>query len=94
MLEEAILPSQAPHHEPVKILAFVTDYDTLHAALRSRKDELDLSCQMIDRAAALASGHVSKILAPQKLKNPGGQILGSARERWRKPLVVEIAKPV
>jgi hypothetical protein len=73
---EARLRPEAPPHEPVKVLAVVTDYDTLHAALRARKDELDLSCQVIDRAAALAVGHSSKILAPQQLKKPGWQTLG------------------
>ncbi len=67
---------EASTQEPVKLLAVVTDYDTLHAALRARKDELDLSCETIDKAAALGAGHVSKILAPQQIKKPGWQTLG------------------
>src|SRR6266487_2945760 len=73
---KARLQPEPPRHEPVKVLAVVTDYDTLHAALRARQDQLDISCQTIDRAAALANGHSSKILAPKQLKKPGWQTLG------------------
>jgi hypothetical protein len=63
-------------HEPAKVLAVVQSYDDLHAALRARQDQLDISCQTIDRAAALANGHSSKVLAPQRLKKAGWQTLG------------------
>jgi hypothetical protein len=59
----------------VKVLAVVTDYDSLHRVLRARKDELDLSCQTIDRASGLTGGHGSKLLAPQPLKRANWETL-------------------
>jgi hypothetical protein len=59
---------EASAHEPAKVLAVVQSYHDLHAVLRRRKDELDLSCQVIDRAGGLTGGHGSKLLAPQPLK--------------------------
>jgi hypothetical protein len=52
----------------VKVLAVVTDYDSLHAVLRARKEALDISCNTIDAAACLTAAHASKLLAPQPLK--------------------------
>jgi hypothetical protein len=74
-LEEAILPSEAPPDEPVKVLAVVDGYGSLHAALRSRREELNISCETVDRAARLTRAHASKLLAPQPLKKAGWETL-------------------
>ncbi len=74
-LEEAILPSEAPADEPVKVLAVIDGYGSLHAALRSRREQLNISYETVDRAARLTRAHASKLLAPQPIKKAGWETL-------------------
>jgi len=53
---------------PLTIIAEVIDYDSLHRALRERREALNIPFTELDRAGALAPGHSSKILSPAKLK--------------------------
>jgi hypothetical protein len=49
-------------------LAIITSYDDLHAALRTRREQLNIAFTTLDRAAALTAGHSSKILSPRQIK--------------------------
>lgn len=72
---------------PLMTLGIVTDYGSLHAALRARAEELRISRADLDDLAGLATGHVSKILAPRFSKVLGptsfGLILQSLGLRLR-----------
>jgi hypothetical protein len=76
---EADLPAAIAQH--ARQLGIVRDYNQLHAILRARVEELDISRLTIDDAAGLTSGHSSKILAPKPIKAIGkismGPILGA-----------------
>jgi hypothetical protein len=54
----------ADQARPIQPLAEVVSYDDLIAALRARKDELDISFLELDFIGGLTSGHSSKLLAP------------------------------
>jgi hypothetical protein len=45
--------------------------DELVAAIRARRDELDLSHETLDHIAGLQPGYVSKLLAPEPMKGLG-----------------------
>ena len=60
----------------MKILATVRDYDTLHRALRARKDALEVTMSALDEAAGWADGHASHLLAPRPTKKLGAETLG------------------
>lgn len=49
----------------------------LVAALRARRDELQLTHETIDAVAGLQNGYASKLLAPNPIKNLGWMSLGS-----------------
>jgi hypothetical protein len=53
---------------PLTIIAEIVDYDSLHRALRERREALDLPFTEVDKAGGLASGHASKILSPSQIK--------------------------
>src|SRR4051812_1815741 len=46
-------------------------------ALRTRRDELNISHETIDAIAGLQSGYTSKLLAPKPIKNLGPMSFGS-----------------
>lgn len=48
--------------------AAATDYLQLHAALRARAEQLNVSRQTLDAESGLADGYCSKILGPTPLK--------------------------
>lgn len=48
----------------------------LLAALRARRDELQLTHETLDAIAGWPSGYASKLLAPEPIKNLGWQSLG------------------
>lgn len=57
-------------------LAIVRDYDDLHAVLRARADELNVSRLTIDHVAGLQDGYTAKLLAPVPLKRVGAISMG------------------
>src|SRR3954453_22826872 len=58
----------------------ITDYAGLIQAFRDRRDELDVGHEVLCEIGGLQSGYVSKLLAPQPMKNLGpvsfGALLG------------------
>ena len=58
-----------------RTLGTVQSYDDLHQLMRARADELNISRLDLDRGASLCSGHVSKILSPQKIKSASWETL-------------------
>jgi hypothetical protein len=58
-------------------LGVVRNYSELHAALRRRADELNVSRATLDSVAGLADGHSSKILGPGQVKKLGHVSLGA-----------------
>jgi hypothetical protein len=48
--------------------AAATDYPQLHAALRSRAEQLNVSPQTLDSESGLADGYLSKVLGPAPFK--------------------------
>ena len=65
-----------PEKSPPRVLAEVRDYDGLHAALRARADQLEVSRLCIDDLTGLQSGYTAKLLAPVPIKRIGLQSLG------------------
>jgi hypothetical protein len=57
-----------------KVITSLTD---LLAALRDRRDELNISHEVIDDIAGFQSGYTSKLLAPRPSKNLGYMSLGA-----------------
>ena len=49
----------------------IRSIDDLVAAVRARRDELNLSHKLLDDLAGLQSGYTSKLLAPNRVKNLG-----------------------
>jgi hypothetical protein len=49
-------------------LAIVSDYESLHGALRARAEQLQISRETLDEISGLANGYASKILAPDPIK--------------------------
>jgi hypothetical protein len=64
-----------------KQLAVVHDYDELIAAIRARRDELEVTHATLDHVSGLASGHTSKLFCIPPIKRLGmislGAMLGS-----------------
>ena len=52
-------------------LGVVRSYDDLHAILRARAEELEVSRTTIDEVAGLTPGYSSKLLAPRPMKIMG-----------------------
>jgi hypothetical protein len=57
--------------EAPRALAVVRTYDDLHAALRARSAEREMTRAELDRRAGFTDGHAGKILAPRKTKRLG-----------------------
>lgn len=57
-------------------LAVVRSYAELHAAIRARVEELDVSRLCLDDAAGFTGGYASKLLAPRPTKLMGKMSLG------------------
>jgi hypothetical protein len=55
----------------------IRSMDELVQALRTRRDELNISHETIDAIAGLQSGYTSKLLAPKPIKNLGPMSFGS-----------------
>jgi hypothetical protein len=55
----------------------ITSLTELLAALRDRRDELNISHEIIDDIAGFQSGYTSKLLAPRPSKNLGYMSLGA-----------------
>jgi hypothetical protein len=72
--ETAVLSNDAAAR-PLAIIADIFDYDSLHTALRNRREQLDISCEVVDRAAGLTRAHSSKLLAPQPIKRANWETL-------------------
>ena len=60
----------------------------LVAALRARRDELQLTHETIDAIAGWPSGYAGKLLAPEPIKNLGWMSLGAALDTLGIALVV------
>jgi hypothetical protein len=60
----------------------------LVAALRARRDELQLTHETIDAIAGWPSGYAGKLLAPEPIKNLGWSSLGLALNTFGIALVV------
>jgi len=54
--------------------AAATDYPQLHAALRSRAEQLNVSPQTLDSESGLADGYLSKVLGPAPFKAARGEL--------------------
>jgi hypothetical protein len=54
----------------------ITSMEELLAALRARRDQLELTHECIDAVAGWASGYAGKLLAPSPAKNMGWMSLG------------------
>lgn len=59
------------------VLAIVTDYPGLHAALRARAEQLGVSRETLDDLAGLTNGHTAKLLSPQPFKVLGPMSMGA-----------------
>lgn len=59
-----------------KSLATVRDYDGLIAAIRARREELDVSLQTIDEVSGVQSGYAGKLLCNPPMKHLGPMSLG------------------
>lgn len=55
----------------------ITSMPELVAAIRARRDELNLSHEAIDAIAGFQSGYTSKLLSPNPIRNIGYMSLGS-----------------
>jgi hypothetical protein len=60
----------------------------LVAALRARRDELQLTHEVIDDIAGWPAGYAGKLLAPEPIKNLGWSSLGDALDTLAIKLVV------
>jgi hypothetical protein len=61
---------------PPRVLAEARTYDELHAALRNRADQLQVSRAQLDYLSGLQSGYCGKLLSKTRIKNFGRQSLG------------------
>jgi hypothetical protein len=66
----------APADTEPRVLAEIHDYAELHAALRARADQLEVSRQWLDKHSGLQNGYCGKLLSPTRIKNIGAQSLG------------------
>lgn len=57
-------------------LATVRDYDGLHAALRNRASELQVTREAIDAVSGLQDGYAAKLLAPVPIRMANKESLG------------------
>jgi hypothetical protein len=55
----------------------IRTYDDLVVAIRARRDELNVSHELLDHLAGFQGGYVSKLLAPRRTKNFGVMSLAS-----------------
>jgi len=69
-------------------LAIVTDYSSLHAALRARAESLHVSRETVDHIAMLPDGYAAKLLAPEPIKILGKLSLGGVLEALGVKLVL------
>jgi hypothetical protein len=55
--------------ESGRVLGEIRNYDDLHALLRKRCEELELSCETLDARSGLQSGYSGKLLAPKPIRH-------------------------
>jgi hypothetical protein len=79
----------ATSHPDLPALGVITDYASLHEALRRRADQLRLSRTTLDSLTGLADGHSSKLLALSHPKILGEKSFGVMLEALGLRLVVE-----
>lgn len=60
----------------MKPLFEIRRYQDLHAGLRRRAEDLNISRLVIDEIGGLQPGYSSKLLAPDPIKNLGAKTLG------------------
>jgi hypothetical protein len=53
------------------VTRLIRDINDLVAAIRARRDELNVSHELLDHLAGLQSGYTSKLLAPEPMKGLG-----------------------
>lgn len=75
---------------PSMTVAIINDYASLHSALRARADALRVSRSDLDDIAGLATGHVSKLLAPNFTKLLGPLSFGLVLQALGLRLRVEV----
>lgn len=61
-------------------LAEISNYSDLHAALRKRADDMQVSRETLDHLCGLPAGYAGKLLAPNPLKLVGPTSLGTLLE--------------
>jgi hypothetical protein len=74
--------------EPERRLAVVRSYDELHAVMRARVEELQVTRESIDNVTGLQSGYAGKLLAPIPIKSLGRTSMGPMLEVLGLALVV------
>lgn len=57
-------------------LAIARNYQELHAILRARSDELEMTREATDTEGGLSSGYAGKLLAPTPIRSFGPSSLG------------------
>jgi hypothetical protein len=77
-----------------RILATVTDYPGLIAALRSWMQELGTTMESVDEVCGWQSRHVNKLLAPTMIKTLGRVSMGAVLGALGLKLIVAVDEPV
>jgi hypothetical protein len=80
-------------NEP-RIVATVTDYPGLIAALRSWMQELGTTMESVDEVCGWQSRHVNKLLAPTMIKTLGRVSMGAVLGALGLKLIVAVDEPV
>jgi hypothetical protein len=60
---------------PSRVLGEISSYNDLHALLRQRAAELELSREMIDERSGVQPGYSGKILAPRPIRRLGAFVI-------------------
>jgi hypothetical protein len=56
---------------PGRVLAIARDYQGIHAACRTRADELEITRETLDATSGMQGGYSGKLLAPKPVKRAG-----------------------
>lgn len=78
------MPAEKPsaRNDGFRSLSVARDYDSLHAALRARTDELNVSRHTIDEISGLPHGYTGKLLGGRQVKHFGAKSLGPYSRSW------------
>jgi len=71
-------------------LAIVHDMDELVAALRARRDELQVTFLTLDKVSGVQTGYSAKLLGPGRVKKLGAMSLGCLLGALGLRLIVEV----